>query len=213
MNFTLPRLYPIADISTLERHGVPLEDFAQQVMGGGAEILQLRHKHGSPQQVLRHAAVISNAVAGTRCLPVMNDRADLALLAGWTAVHVGHFDLPPEAVRRVFGSQGDAVWVGVSTHNDEQVIAAEAGSADYIAVGPVFVTGTKADAESIVGLEGVRRAARLTRKPIVAIGGITRENAPSVLEAGASSVAVIGGLFAKNETVEETVRDFLRRLR
>ena len=209
----LPRLYPIADAATLARHGVDLRTFTQQVVAGGAEIVQLRDKQGSPQAVLNAAAVMAAALAGSTCFPVMNDRADLAVLAGWLAVHVGHRDLPPDAVRKVFGEAGQAAIIGVSTHNEEQVSAADAGSADYIAVGPVFATGTKADAEPVIGLEGVRRARALTHKPIVAIGGITRENAAAVVAAGADSVAVIGALFATGETVEGVTRDFLRRLR
>jgi thiamine-phosphate pyrophosphorylase len=106
---------------------------------------------------------------------------------------------------------GSAI-VGVSTHADEQVVAAELSGADYIAIGPVFATGTKVDAEKVAGLEGVRRARALTRKPLVAIGGITRENARSVIDAGADSVAVISGLFAEGESVERVARDFLERL-
>ena len=108
---------------------------------------------------------------------------------------------------------GPGRWVGVSTHTDEQVRAAELSSADYVAIGPVFATGTKADAEQVVGLEGVRRARALTSKPLVAIGGITRANARSVIDAGADSVAVISGLFGKGENVEKVARDFLELLR
>jgi thiamine-phosphate pyrophosphorylase len=100
----------------------------------------------------------------------------------------------------------------VSTHTDEQVKAAEASRADYVAIGPVFATGTKANAAAVVGLEGVKRARALTTKPLVAIGGITRENARSVIEAGADSVAVIGGLLGDGEPVEQVVRDFMRIL-
>jgi thiamine-phosphate pyrophosphorylase len=102
--------------------------------------------------------------------------------------------------------------IGVSTHTDEQVQVAEASRADYVAIGPVFATGTKANAAPVVGLEGVRRARALTSKPLVAIGGITRENARSVIEAGANSVAVIGGLFGDGEPVEKVVRDFMEIL-
>lgn len=207
----LPRLYPIVDMGTLRRRQVEPGRFVQELLAGGAEILQLRDKDGSPQETLKQAAVISKLVSGGPCLPVMNDRADLAALAEWTAVHVGHLDLPPDAVRRVFGPA--PVVVGVSTHNDDQVRAAERGSADYIAVGPVFATGTKADAEPVIGLPGVRRARELSRKPLVAIGGVTRENAAAVLDAGADSVAVIGGLFVEGESTEAVVQDFLRRLR
>ena len=210
----IPRLYPIADTATLAAQGVSLQDFAQQVVVGGAEILQLRDKTGDPADVLRHAATMTEAFEGSACLPVMNDRADFAVLAGWRAVHVGHLDLSPDAVRRVFRPDAsEDVIVGVSTHNEDQMIAADASSADYIAVGPVFITGTKPDAEPVIGLEGVRRLCVLTRKPVVAIGGITIENAAAVLDAGADSVAVIGALFARGHDIEGTVRDFLRRLR
>ena len=139
----------------------------------------------------------------------MNDRADLAVLAGFGGVHVGQGDLSPADARRVIGAER---WVGVSSHTDEQVRLAQSSRADYVAVGPVFATGTKLDAAAVVGLEGVRRARALTAKPIVAIGGITRENARSVMDAGADSVAVISGLLAPEETVEKVTRDFLALL-
>ena len=107
---------------------------------------------------------------------------------------------------------GAGRWVGVSTHTDGQVRVAEESCADYIAVGPVFATGTKLDAEAVIGLDGVRRARALTAKPIVAIGGITRQNARSVIEAGADSVAVISALMVRGETVEKVARDFLEIL-
>ena len=210
----LPRFYPIADVEVLTRRGVPLRDFVSHVVAGGAEIFQLRDKLGAPAEVLQHAAIMAEVLDGTACLPVMNDRADLAVLAGWRAVHVGHLDMPPDAVRLVFGSGAiGKIIVGVSTHHEEQMVTADAGSADYIAVGPVFRTGSKSNAEPVIGLEGVRRLSALTKKPVVAIGGITIETAGAVIEAGADSVAVIGGLFAHGNDVEGTVRDFLSRLR
>jgi thiamine-phosphate pyrophosphorylase len=141
---------------------------------------------------------------------ILNDRADLAVLAGFDGVHVGQRDLEPEDARRVVGAER---MVGVSTHTESQVRAAELSCADYVAIGPAFATGTKADAELVVGLEGVRRARALTTKPLVAIGGITRANARSVIEAGADSVAVISALFAPGESVEQVARDFLDLLR
>jgi len=166
--------------------------------------VQLRDKEGSPQEVLAGAAVLRE-VFEDGCVLIMNDRADLAVVAGFDGVHVGQGDLGVEDVRRVLrGAEGI---VGVSTHSVEQVLAA--GEADYLAVGPVFATGTKLDAEAVVGLDGVRRARGLTAKPLVAIGGITRENCRSVIDAGADSVAVISGLIAPGETVEKVARDFL----
>jgi thiamine-phosphate pyrophosphorylase len=220
----LPRLYPIIDKASLDARGIAVADFARELAAAGVGIVQYRDKVGAPQEVLRAAAEIAAAFAGRECIFVMNDRADLAALTGW-GVHVGQGDLSVEDARRVVGSSPATLatmkpsrgWgtrlVGVSTHTDEQVRAAAATDAEYIAIGPVFATGTKTDAEPVVGLDGVRRARALTSKPLVAIGGITRENARSVIEAGADSVAVIGGLFAEGMSVRAVVEDFLERLR
>ncbi len=105
---------------------------------------------------------------------IMNDRADLCLVAEFNGVHVGQDDLSPESVRRIIGPER---WLGVSTHNPEQLLEADLTSADYLAIGPVFSTSSKDKPDPVVGLEGVRRARQLTRKPLVAIGGITRQNA------------------------------------
>jgi len=121
----------------------------------------------------------------------MNDRADLCLAAEFDGLHLGQDDLSPEAARRIIGPTR---WLGVSTHNPEQLAEADKTSADYLAIGPVFATTTKANPDPVVGLEGVRRARQLTSKPLVAIGGITRANARAVIEAGADAVAVISDL-------------------
>jgi thiamine-phosphate pyrophosphorylase len=207
---TLPRLYPIADKAALDAHGITVRAFAQEMAQAGVGVLQYRDKVGAPADVLRAAAEIAAEFAGEDCLLIMNDRPDLALLAGW-GVHVGHEDMSPADVRRLMGVR--ACVIGVSTHDETQMIAADAGDADYIAVGPVFATGSKADAEPVVGLEGVRRARALTRKPLVAIGGITRENARSVIDAGADSVAVIGALLAAAGQPGRIAKDFLEILR
>jgi thiamine-phosphate pyrophosphorylase len=204
----LSKLYPIVDKTTLDAHGISVGGFAEELARTGVTLLQYRDKSGTPQEILRAAAEIAAAFAGVDATLILNDRADLAALAGG-GVHVGHRDLEPEDARRVVGA---GRFVGVSTHNDAQVIAADAGAADYVAVGPVFATSTKVDAEPVVGLEGVRRARALTRKPLVAIGGITRENARSVIDAGADSVAVIGGLLVMGMPVGEVAREFLKIL-
>jgi thiamine-phosphate pyrophosphorylase len=206
----MARLYAIADAGVLAARGVALEDFARELRAAGVELVQYRDKVGSPQEVLRGAAVLREAMAGSGCRLILNDRADLAVLAGFDGVHVGQRDLEPEDARRVVGAER---MVGVSTHTESQVRAAELSCADYVAIGPAFATGTKADAEQVVGLEGIRRARALTTKPLVAIGGITRANARSVIEAGADSVAVISGLLAPGESVEQVARDFLELLR
>ncbi|MDE1161672.1 MAG: thiamine phosphate synthase [Acidobacteriaceae bacterium] len=205
----LPKFYPILDKETLDRRGIRVSCFAGELARAGVKLLQLRDKRGEPQEVLRSASAIKHAFDGTHCQLVLNDRADLARLAGWSGVHVGHTDMPPAEVRELLLTDA---FVGVSTHNDQQVLAADAGCADYVAIGPIFATGTKLDADPVVGLEGLRRARALTRKPIVAIGGITRQNAQSVLDAGADCVAVIGGLFIPGERPGKVASDFLELL-
>ena len=202
-------LYSIVDKETLIARGGRVDDFARELRDAGVTLLQYRDKSGAPQEILRAAAEIAAVFAGIEATLILNDRADLAVLAGWSGVHVGHLDLPPDAVRRVLGV---GRVIGVSTHNDEQMREADAGEANYVAVGPVFATSTKLNAEPVVGLEGVRRARELTAKPIVAIGGITRANARAVIEAGADSVAVIGGLFSDGERSGKVARDFLELL-
>jgi thiamine-phosphate pyrophosphorylase len=209
-NRKLPRLYPIIDEEVLRLRGVALGRVAEELKAAGVQLLQYRNKVSEPASILRSAAVVWEIFAWTGCRLIMNDRADLAVLGDFAGVHVGQGDLSPEDARRVVGVER---WVGISTHNDEQVRVANETSADYVAVGPVFATGTKVDAEPVIGLEGVRRARTLTKKPIVGIGGITRANARSVIDAGADSVAVISGLFVEGESVEKVAGDFLENLR
>jgi thiamine-phosphate pyrophosphorylase len=206
---TLPKLYPIVDKATLDARGMSVGEFAREMAQAGVGVLQYRDKVGAPNEVLRAAKDIATEFAGLECALIMNDRPDLALLAGW-GVHVGHEDMSPADVRRVMGAR--ACVIGVSTHNDAQVMEGDLGAADYVAVGPVFATSSKGNAEPVVGLEGVRRARALTRKPLVAIGGITRENARSVIDAGADSVAVIGALLATGERPGKIAKDFLEIL-
>ena len=222
-----PRLYAIADLDFISTRKLDLQTYADELRAAGVELVQYRDKRGTPQEVLRAAAVLLEAFAGSGATLVMNDRADLAVLAGFDGVHVGQDDLLPEDAKAVmrgsipahrigqerdeWGTRNGGV-VGVSTHTEEQVRAAELSCADYVAVGPVFATGTKTDAEAVVELEGVRRARARTSKPLVAIGGITRANARSVIDAGADSVAVISALFADGESVEQVARDFLALL-
>lgn len=209
-SLVLPRLYAIIDAGFLGTRRIGAEDFARALVDAGVTLLQYRDKSSAPADVLRNTALIRDVVDGGVCRLIMNDRADLTVLAGWVGVHVGQGDLSPEEARRVVGAER---WIGVSTHTDEQVRLAELSCADYVAVGPVFATGTKTDAEPVIGLEGVRRARALTMKPLVAIGGITRENARRVVDAGADSVAVISALLVEGEPVEKVARDFLALLR
>ena len=138
---------------------------------------------------------------------IMNDRADLCLASDFDGVHIGQEDLSPDSVRKIIGPHR---WLGVSAHNPEQIREADLTSADYLAIGPVFATSSKEKPDPVVGLEGVRRARELTRKPLVAIGGITRANAASVIEAGADSVAVISDLLREPR---KSAEEFFRILR
>ena len=206
----LPHLYPILDAELLAARSLPLAVVASELRAAGVELVQYRDKNGSPQEILRACAVLRKAFTSSPCRLILNDRADLAVLANFDGVHVGQDDLSPADARRIVGP--DRI-VGVSTHTYEQVRLADQSCADYIAIGPVFVSRTKLNPDPVVGLEGVRRARALTRKPLVAIGGITRANARSITDAGANSIAVISALFAEGQSSEHIVRDFLARLR
>jgi thiamine-phosphate pyrophosphorylase len=201
----LARLYPIVDASCFPDTTNVL-DFAEELVGGGATLLQYRNKTGSPRATLEQARALKRVV-GTRARLIMNDRADLCMAAGFDGVHVGQDDLSPEAVRQVIGPD---LWLGLSTHNLEQLVIAQATSADYVAIGPVFPTLSKEKPDPVVGLEGVRKARQLTRKPLVAIGGITRVNCRQVLDAGADSVAVIADLLQERR---KSAEEFFRVLR
>jgi thiamine-phosphate pyrophosphorylase len=210
-------LYAIVDAEVLAWRAITLEDIARDLRAAGVELVQYRDKSSSPQDILRAAAILRDIISNTPCKLILNDRPDLALLSNFDGVHVGQHDLSPEDARLVFSSSWKAVGhnriVGISTHTEAQVRAADLTSADYLAIGPIFSTSTKPDAEPVIGLEGVRRARALTSKPLVAIGGITRANARSVIDAGADSVAVISALLSPTETTTDIARDFLARLR
>jgi thiamine-phosphate pyrophosphorylase len=202
---TLPRLYAILDTGLLPHEGA-LFAAAQELTAGGVTFLQYRNKSGNARQMLEQARELKNRLSNAVTL-IMNDRADLSLAAEFGGVHLGQDDLSPEGARKVIGPN---LWLGVSTHNPQQVIEADKTSADYIAIGPVFSTASKANPDPVVSLDGVRQARALTRKPLVAIGGITRANCRSVIEAGADSVAVISDLVT---SPRKSAEEFLRILR
>jgi len=207
---TISRLYAIVDADVLRERGCRVRAFGEEMRSAGVRLVQYRNKNGAEADILRDAAILRDIFAGSGATLLMNDRADLAALAGFDGVHVGQGDLAPEDARRVAGA-GSVV--GVSTHAACEVKTADGSCADYVAIGPVFATGSKADASPVVGLEGVRAARLLTGKPLVAIGGITRENARSVIEAGADAVAVISALMGKGERPGRIAEEFLERLR
>jgi thiamine-phosphate pyrophosphorylase len=208
LQLQLPRLYPIVDAETLAAKGVELRSFVQELRDAGVTLVQYRDKTGTQQQILHNAALIRQVFHATDATLVMNDSPELARVAGWDAVHVGQGDLAISEARAVMPHG----IVGCSTHSAKQVMDADAAGADYIAIGPVFATSTKRNPDPVVGLEGVIQARSLTSKPLVAIGGITADNAASVIAAGADSVAVIGALLKSGATPAKWVNAFVRRM-
>ena len=199
------------DVEAAARAGWQPLDLVRAFLAGGARFLQLRAKHLSGSEFLDLASAVVVLAHSAQAQVIVNDRADIARLAGADGVHVGQDDLAPASVRAIVG---DAAIVGLSTHTTEQVEQAVVEPVTYIAVGPVFGTATKDTGHAPVGLEMVREAARRTSArglPLVAIGGITIENAASVLEAGAASVAVIGDLLSTGNP-EDRVRAYRDRL-
>ncbi len=200
-------LYPIIDTEICAARGLDPRAVAAACLAGGARLLQLRHKAGGTGGFLEMADDLVTSARPYDGTVIVNDRADIARMAGAGGVHVGQEDLPPEAVRALFA---DAGLVGVSTHDPRQVDEALLTPADYIAVGPVYATGTKVTGYAPRGLGLVRYAAG-RGTPVVAIGGITLERAPAVLDAGAAAVAVVSDLLDAGD-VEARVRAYVHAL-
>jgi thiamine-phosphate pyrophosphorylase len=201
----LPRLYAILDSSHFPDTDA-LCASAREMVAGGVTLVQYRNKSGNARQMLEQGRELKRRL-GSSVKLIMNDRADLCLAAGFDEVHVVQDDLSTEGAIKLIGS---SLWLGVSTHNPEQLVEADRTTADYLAIGPVFATRSKANPDAVIGLEGVRRARALTRKPLVAIGGITRENCQSVIAAGADAVAVISDLIREPR---KSAEEFFRILR
>ena len=188
MNLVFPRLYAIIDPSLLT---ISELDLAEALAGSGVELIQYRNKTASSRQFFEISRQLAKALGPRGVRLIVNDRPDIAMLAGAGGVHVGQDDLSPEDARAICGPDR---WVGVSTHTLEQLAAADRTSADYIAIGPIFPTATKKNPDPVVGTELLRKARKMTKKPLVAIGGITLERAAEVYRAGADSLAVIRDL-------------------
>jgi len=183
-----PGLYAILDAGPGGDANLAL---AKTLAASGVQLIQLRDKSGSSRRIYETSLRWTKTLSASDVRLIVNDRPDIAAMSGAGGVHVGQEDLPVEAARKLSGA---GRWVGVSTHNLEQLREAALTSADYIAVGPIFPTATKQNPDPVVGLELLRAGRRLTEKPLVAIGGITIESAEAVFRAGADSVAVIRDL-------------------
>ena len=203
MGFSIPRFYAILDAE--QAGDRPLVVLCDLLLAAGVRLIQYRDKKASSRELFETSRQIAERVRSAGGIFIVNDRADVAQAAGADGVHVGQEDLPVELARRVLEP---GKYVGYSTHHLEQVVAADWSSADYIAFGPIFPTESKTRPDPVVGLEGLREARRATRKPLVAIGGITLGNVRDVMDAGADSVAVIGDLLRASD-VGARAREFL----
>jgi thiamine-phosphate pyrophosphorylase len=205
----LPRFYPIVDAATVRRMGLEPVNVALQILEAGATIVQYRDKaqvtRGSYDVMMR----INEIAKRFGAIFVVNDRADLAKNLG-AALHLGQDDLHPAAARRVTGP--DTI-VGFSTHNEAQLRAGDREPVNYLALGPMFGATSKENPDPVAGIDELRRVRALTSKPLVAIGGITRANARSVIEAGADSVAIIRDLFPEDGAVYRRAAEWIELLR
>ena len=207
MLFTLTRLYAIIDPA--RNQAISPVELARMLVEAGVELIQYRNKGASSRRLFEDSGKILLIVRPKKATFIVNDRADIALLIGADGVHLGQTDLPVERARKILPP---GAIIGISTHNLEQVRQAEATAVAYIAFGPIFATVSKEKPVAVVGLDGLRRACEITRKPLVAIGGITRQTARAVIEAGADAVAVIGDLIDAPDPGERA-REFLEILK
>ena len=188
-----PELYAILDPSFTPS---PPVEFALKLADAGVELIQLRDKRATARKIQAEAVEFIAHLSPQGVRVIVNDRPDIAAIAGAGGVHIGQEDLPVEEARRICGASR---WVGISTHNLDQFRDASLTSADYIAVGPIFPTSAKENPDPVVGIDFVRAVRKLTPKPIVAIGGITVDSAADVFRAGADSVAVIRDLLSAGD--------------
>ena len=199
-------LYPILDASMIgDRDPGP---FLAALADVGVGLAQLRGKELTTREYCDWVGAGMRTAQGSAIRVIVNDRADVAVVAGAGGVHLGQEDLSPQRARQFLGPEP---WIGLSTHSPRQAAAADgSGASDYLAIGPVFSTETKADAEPVVGLEGVAEARRCTRRPLVAIGGLDGPRGREALAAGADLVAVISAVAAPSPgEVAERARELL----
>jgi thiamine-phosphate pyrophosphorylase len=201
----LPPLYVILDAALLPSDPIKL---TKKLLDAGARLFQYRSKTSSSRELMQASQALCLTVVQEGGSFVVNDRADIARLAGASGVHLGQEDLSVSAAREIVGNHS---LIGLSTHNLQQLQVADESDADYLAVGPIFATDSKHNPDPMVGVDFVRHVRKLTHKPIVAIGGITLERAREVMDAGADSVAVISDILkAKNPAAR--VRKYLEIL-
>lgn len=207
MSFSLPKIYPITDISITKLSHL---EQVERLIAGGAKFIQLRDKNSTPKDFYEAAEAVIDFTRGKDVKIIINDRVDIALVVKADGVHLGQDDLPPENARQILGEKAI---IGFSTHNISQAIEAIKMPLDYIAVGPIFNTSTKENPDPIVGIEGLKTVRKAIGDfPLVAIGGINTENAKEVLDNGADSVAVISQILHVPSKISETFQRFVKHL-
>ncbi len=200
------RLYVLTD-QTLEA-GRDVQAIVAEAIEGGASAIQLRWKSGPLSEALRSGQALRALCRDAGVLFVVNDRVDLALALGADGVHLGIEDLPVAAAREI---AGDRIIIGYSPETVEDALVAERSGADYLGVGPIFGTATKADAGSAVGTGHLAAIVRAVAVPVVGIGGITAGNAPEVIAAGAAGVAVISAVIGARD-IQAAARELRARI-
>jgi thiamine-phosphate pyrophosphorylase len=202
LKFALPKIYPITDTRI---SGLSHLEQVRRLIAGGATLIQLRDK-SAPGGEFYDAAVETIAYAHDHGAKIIvNDRADIALASGADGVHVGQDDLSPRHARDLLGPRAI---IGFSTHSPIEAEKALVLPIDYIAIGPIFPTATKRDHEPVVGVAGLHTVRKIVGEiPLVAIGGIDRQNVASVFASGADSVALINDLISKPGLIERRMRE------
>ncbi|MCS7023913.1 MAG: thiamine phosphate synthase [Bryobacteraceae bacterium] len=194
-----PRLYAIADTAALHQRGFDVALSVKAFVEGGAQVIQLRHKGHFSRSIYEQAKQAASFCRQSGVQFLIDDRADVALLLE-CGLHVGQTDLPAHIARLLL--QPPAI-LGLSTHNEQQVIEGDALPVDYLALGPIFATTSKDNPDPVLGVDRLRQLRRFTTKPLIAIGGISLDKAPEVLKAGADAVAVIRGLIPNRPSYSE----------
>jgi thiamine-phosphate pyrophosphorylase len=204
VHLIFPKVYPITDTHL---SGLSHTEQVRRLIKGGATLIQLRDKTASPGDFYRDAEAALKIARHHNVTVIINDRVDIALALRVEGIHLGQTDLPPDAARKLLGPKA---FIGLSTHNLEQVHVAIKQPVDYIAFGPIYQTTTKEEPDPATGLTTLRLVRQIVGLPLVAIGGINQTNAPEVLYAGADSVATISSLLQEATSISENLREMLK---
>jgi thiamine-phosphate pyrophosphorylase len=207
MSFSLPKIYPITDISITKLSHL---EQVERLIEGGAEFIQLRDKHSTPKEFYESAKAVMDFTRSRDVKIIINDRVDIALAVKADGIHLGQDDLPPNYARQILGEKAI---IGFSTHNIPQAIEAAEMPLDYIAVGPIFTTVTKENPDPVVGIDGLKTVRQaIGNFPLVAIGGIKSVQAKNVLDNGADSIAVISEILREPKKISQNFRQFVKHL-